>query len=185
VRKNPQPPAVEARSLRGPVLASFLQLCAVLGLGSRTVRTLIAKGLPVAQRGHGNQPDVFDLAAVMAWHRKTEGKSITSVQLERWRRLRADAQEILNREKRGELVNVHKYQEQVRPGFDLLRRTFESIVWEFGPEAGKRINEAIQTAINQGEKMTLEASGAPGPRGLVSRRNPMKVNGSSTPGEAL
>jgi phage terminase Nu1 subunit (DNA packaging protein) len=50
-------------------LATRQHLAAVLGVDPRTVARLVEEGMPVAQRGRGGRPSLYDLRACVPWWR--------------------------------------------------------------------------------------------------------------------
>jgi len=105
-------------------------LAALMGCSVRTLGNLKREGLPTFRPGKGPRPALYDLWAVAEWRRRRDlerfneevdpllvGTSKDSVWLERYRREKAIAARMENARRAGELIEVGRWDAQLRAAF--------------------------------------------------------------------
>jgi hypothetical protein len=151
----------------GVLLVNFKQLEKVLGLSARALRGLLSEGLPCARPGVGSNPALFDLAAVLAWHREQKGSGNKSEWLEEWRRQRAIEAKRNNDVAEGRLMPVGRIVDDLREGTLILQQRMDAVGARFGPECAKLLNDAV-LETKAAWKARMDALKDPPPNGKAA-----------------
>lgn len=139
------------------VFVTFRQLQGVLSRSARSVRELVATGLPCAQPGKGRTPALYDVAEVLGWvQAREQGDELlsgtSSPALERLRTAKALEAERRNALEIGELMPVQEARAQIMQIMSILRERLEAVGQVHGPE----VAAAIAAAIEEADRTTAE-----------------------------
>lgn len=131
-----------------PGLMTRKALQAALGVPRSTWEHHVEAGLPIAKRGSGNTPHLYDPEAVRSWLAAREEpdpdlRGPSSPALEEYRKEKAREAKRRNDVEEGKLVDIETVRRDLATIFGAYRARLEAVERTHGPQVGDSLRAAL------------------------------------------